>query len=129
MLRTFNYSTSKSNAMVLVPFVNCGTFETRSTRTTIDDHYSFYSDITDLKLYLLNERSNFTCSSPLFQHVTNLLVEIPIIKSSWWNNLSSIGKKQSFYELILMRRIHFISYKKERMSFDFSSKFWTTNNS
>ncbi|CAF3905482.1 unnamed protein product [Rotaria sordida] len=88
IVRTLNCSKRISIAKLHVPFLFCETFETQSTRKTIDDHYSFYSDITNLKLYI-NERSNVTWSSPLFQHITYLLVEIPIIKS-WWNYLFNI---------------------------------------
>jgi hypothetical protein len=92
-----NYSKGKSGVKVEVPDVNCGTFETRSTRKTIDDHYSSYPNITVLKLDIPNERSDVTWSSPLFQHITDLIVEMPTIKSSWWNYLFNIGENKSFY--------------------------------
>ncbi|CAF4099791.1 unnamed protein product, partial [Rotaria sordida] len=66
------------------------TFEIRSTRNAINEHYSFYSNIEHLKLYIENEKCNITWSSSLFQHVTYLLVEVPIIKSSWSNYLYNI---------------------------------------
>ncbi|CAF2104816.1 unnamed protein product [Rotaria magnacalcarata] len=90
ILRTMNYIKGKFTVKINIPCIHCRTFETRTTERTIDDHYSFYSDITQLKLYIQNKKSNVTCSSPLFQNVTNLLVEMPIIKSSWWNNLFNI---------------------------------------
>ncbi|CAF1412526.1 unnamed protein product [Rotaria sordida] len=43
-----------------------------------------------LKLYIENEKCNITWSSSLFQNVTYLLVEGPIIKSSWLNYLYNI---------------------------------------
>ncbi|CAF1267932.1 unnamed protein product, partial [Rotaria sordida] len=43
-----------------------------------------------LKLYIENEKCNITWSSSLFQHITYLLVEVPIIKSSWSNYLYNI---------------------------------------
>ncbi|CAF4953276.1 unnamed protein product [Rotaria sp. Silwood1] len=90
VLRTLNYGKRKSISKVELGFLNCATFEIRSTRKTRDDHYSFYSDIEDIELYITNERSNVTWSSPLFQHITYLVIEMSIIKSSWWNYLSNI---------------------------------------
>jgi hypothetical protein len=114
MSRTLNYTKGRLTTQVKVPLVTCGTFETRSTRQTIDDHYSFYSDIKNLKLFIDNERSNVTWSSPLFEHINDLLVDMAIIKSSWRNNLFNIGKnKRLFVSIYFIKTIHFISYKKE----------------
>ncbi|CAF4252702.1 unnamed protein product, partial [Rotaria sordida] len=90
ILRTKNYIKGKFTAKINISCIHCRTFETRTTEKTIDDHYSFYSDITQLILYIQNKKSNVTWSFPLFQNVTNLLVEMPIIKSSWWKNLFNI---------------------------------------
>ncbi|CAF3864820.1 unnamed protein product [Rotaria sp. Silwood1] len=90
MLRTLNYHKHKSTIATYIPCIYCGSFDTRSTTAMIDDHYSFYSNIRHLKIVMTEKRPNVTWSSPLFQQITYLLVEIPIINSSWWNNLFSI---------------------------------------
>ncbi|CAF2389001.1 unnamed protein product [Rotaria sp. Silwood2] len=91
ILRTMNYIKGKFAAKINIPCIHFRTFETRTTEKTIDEHYSFYSDITKLTVYIQNKKSNVTWSCPLFQNVTNLLVEMSIIKSSWWNNLFNIA--------------------------------------
>ncbi|CAF3350580.1 unnamed protein product [Rotaria sp. Silwood1] len=91
ILRTMNYTKGKFTAKINIPCIHFRTFETRTTEKTIDDHYSFYSDITKLTLYIQNKKSNVTWSCPLFQNVTYLLVQMSIIKSSWWNNLFNIA--------------------------------------
>ncbi|CAF1490087.1 unnamed protein product, partial [Adineta steineri] len=91
VLRTMNYIKGKFIAKENIPCLHCRTFETRTTEKTIDDHHSFYSDITHLKLYIQNIKSNVTWSTPLFQNITNLVVvETPVIKSSWQNKLLNI---------------------------------------
>jgi len=108
MLRTLNYHKYKSTLNVNIPSIYCESFETRSTTTIIDDHYSFYSDIKDLILYMREKRPNVTWSSCLFQQITYLLVEIPTIHSSWWNNLLNIGKNNIFFIIYSTRIIHYI---------------------
>ncbi|CAF1427415.1 unnamed protein product [Rotaria sordida] len=90
MLRTLNYHKHKSTINPDIPCIYCGSFDTRSTTAMIDDHYSFYSNMRNLKIVMTEKRPNITWSSPLFQQITYLLVEMPIINSSWWNNLFNI---------------------------------------
>ncbi|CAF1021062.1 unnamed protein product [Rotaria sordida] len=90
ILQTLNYTKAKLTGNINIPFITCRTFEIRSTRNTTNEHYYFYSNTEHLKLYIENEKCNITWSSSLFQNVTYLLVEGPIIKSSWLNYLYNI---------------------------------------
>ncbi|CAF1363778.1 unnamed protein product [Rotaria sordida] len=90
MLRTSNYHKHKSNGYVNIPFIFCGSFETRSTRTTtINDHHLFYSNETKLGLCLLN-RQIITWSCPLFQQIKYLVIQLVSIQSLLSNNLCDI---------------------------------------
>jgi hypothetical protein len=96
MLRTFNYHKYKPKIYASLPFFHCGTFETRST-TTINDHYLFYSNITNLGIYMGMKTPTITWSSPLFQHIIYLTIQIPIRCSSLWNNLLNMGKENKSF--------------------------------
>ncbi|CAF4299213.1 unnamed protein product, partial [Rotaria sordida] len=61
-----------------------------STTETIDDHYLFYVNETDLRIYITSERLTITCSSPLFQQIKYLRLELPIVCSSLLNSLLAI---------------------------------------
>ncbi|CAF2406387.1 unnamed protein product [Rotaria sp. Silwood2] len=88
MLRTFNYCKYKSSVRILIPYVNSGSYETRSTTTIKDHHHLFYSDIRDLRVFLTKTKSNITWSSPLYSKVNYLFIQIGIILySSLWNKL------------------------------------------
>jgi hypothetical protein len=63
----------------------------------IDDHHRFYANETGLCVYISSERSTITCSSPLFQQIKYLKLELPKIPSSLLNNLLDIGKKNMFF--------------------------------
>ncbi len=72
-------------------------FETRSTATT-NNHHVFYSNITSLRIYLIMKiRPTIPWSSPLFQQVNYLIVQMPKIPSSFWNNLLNMGKKNKSF--------------------------------
>ncbi|CAF4383235.1 unnamed protein product [Rotaria sp. Silwood2] len=75
-----------------MPLIPSGYFDTRSTMETIDDHYLFYVNETDLRIYitLTSERSPITWSSPLFQQIKYLRLELPIVPSSLLNSLLDI---------------------------------------
>ncbi|CAF4031151.1 unnamed protein product, partial [Rotaria sordida] len=90
MLRTLNYHKRKSNLYTNMPLISSGFFETRSTMKTINDHYLFYVNEMDLGIYITPERPTITCSSPLFQQIISIKLEMPIIRSSLWNNLLNI---------------------------------------
>jgi hypothetical protein len=92
MLRTLNYDKHKSTIPAEIPCIYYGSFDTRSTTAMIDDDYSFYSNIRHLKIVITEKRPNVTWSSSLFQQISDLLVETPIINSSWSNKLFNIGK-------------------------------------
>ncbi len=96
ILRTFNYHKYKSKIYASLPFIHCGTFETRSTTTT-NDHYLFYSNVTNLGIYMGKKLPTITWSSPLFQQINYLIVRIPRIHSSLWNNLLNMGKKNKSF--------------------------------
>ncbi|CAF3852868.1 unnamed protein product [Rotaria sp. Silwood1] len=52
MLRTSNNHKHKSNGYLNIPFIFCGSFKTRSTKTTtIKDHHLFYSNEIELGLF------------------------------------------------------------------------------
>jgi hypothetical protein len=82
-----------------IPFIYWGSFETQST-TTINDHHDFYSNEQDLRINMTTREPTVTWSSPLFQQVNYLAVQMPIKHLSFWTNLLNICKYN----------IHFIPY-------------------
>jgi len=104
MLRTLNYHKQKLYASINIPFIYSGTFETRST-TSINDHCLFYSNEKNLRIYMTEQRSTVTWSSPLFKQITDLVVYIPKIPSTLWNNLLNIGKNK--ISLLSIKIIYF----------------------
>ncbi|CAF2827492.1 unnamed protein product [Rotaria sp. Silwood2] len=72
-----------------MPLIPSGYFDTRSTMETIDDHHLFYIGETELRIYITStsERSPITWSSPLFQQIKYLRLELPIVSSSLMNSL------------------------------------------
>ncbi|CAF3783030.1 unnamed protein product, partial [Rotaria sordida] len=90
ILHTFNYRQNRYTTNITIPIVNCETFQVRSTSIQNDQHL-FYSIIEDLCLYLTDQQATITWSSPLFQQVKSLAIEMPIISASWWNNLLNIA--------------------------------------
>jgi len=100
MLHTFNYRQRNLITIRSTPIINCATFQIRSTSTK-NDHHLFYSIIEDLNLYMTEQQSTITWSSPLFQQVTNLTIYMPMISSSWWQHLLNIVKKSMFALLCL----------------------------
>jgi hypothetical protein len=76
-----------------MPLIPSGYFDTQSTMGAIDDHYLFYENERDLRIYITPERPIITCSSPLFQQIDYLKLELPIIRSSLLSSLLDIGKK------------------------------------
>jgi len=91
MLRTLNYHKPKLNVLVHMSYIYCQSFQTRST-TKQNDHHLFYPDIKDLMIYMTRKRPTVTWSSPLYPQTNYLFVEMPIIHSSWWNNLFNFSK-------------------------------------
>ncbi|CAF2684095.1 unnamed protein product [Rotaria sp. Silwood2] len=89
MLRTLNYEKHKSDVHVYVPFIYWGSFETRSAA---NDHYLFYSNQTDLRIYMTTIRPMVTWSFPLFQQITSLSIFIQKKRLSLSNNLLNIFK-------------------------------------
>ncbi|CAF4586177.1 unnamed protein product, partial [Rotaria sp. Silwood2] len=89
MLRTLNYHKHKPNINIYMPLIPSGYFDTRSTMETIDDHHLFYIGETELRIYITStsERSPITWSSPLFQQIKYLRLELPIVSSSLMNSL------------------------------------------
>lgn len=96
MLRTLNYQKRKSNMCTYMPLIPSGHFDTRSTMGAIDDHFRFYENERGLRIYITPERPITTCSSPLFQQINHLKLELPIIRSSLLSSLLDIGKKNVF---------------------------------
>ena len=93
MLRTLYYHKRKSNTNITMPFIYSGSFETRSTTTTmVNDHYLFYSDIRKLRIRMTKEKPKDTCFSSLFQQIDYLIIEMPIIRFTFWNYLLNISK-------------------------------------
>ncbi|CAF3938525.1 unnamed protein product [Adineta steineri] len=90
MLRTLNYHKHKSNPYTYIPSIPSGSFNSQSTMENIDDHYLFYKNEIDLRLYITSERPNITYSSPLFQQIEFFKLEISKIPSTWLNNFLDI---------------------------------------
>ena len=91
MLRTLNFEKRKTNVYVNIPCIYWGSYETQST-TTINDHHVFYSNEKDLRINMTEIEPTITWSSPLFQQVSNLAIQMPIKCLSLWNNLLDICK-------------------------------------
>jgi hypothetical protein len=91
MLRTMNYRKHKVNVSIHIPMLHGGSFETQSTAS--NDHHLFYSDIEKLRVSITKKMPVVTWSSARFQQIKSLIVEVPIIRSSLWNKLSNMGKK------------------------------------
>jgi len=96
MLRTFAYHKYKINLRINIPLMNYESFETRSTKTTTNDHYLYYSDTKYLQLNMGKMTPRIT-SFPLFQHIKCLVIYMPIIPSSLSNNSLNIGKKNIYF--------------------------------
>ncbi|CAF4634423.1 unnamed protein product, partial [Rotaria sp. Silwood2] len=76
--------------------MNYESFETRSTKTTTNDHYLYYSDTKYLELNMEKITPRIPCSFPLFQHIHCLVLYMPIIPSSSSNNsLNIVNSVQS----------------------------------
>ncbi|CAF4020018.1 unnamed protein product [Rotaria sp. Silwood1] len=90
VLHTLNYRQNSYAMIINIPFINCGTYQVRST-SIINDYHRFYSTIEDLYICMTDKRTTITWSSPLFQKVKNLLIEMPMISTSWWHNLLNIA--------------------------------------
>ncbi len=79
-----------------MPVIDYKSFETRSTTT--NDHYIFYLDITKLRIYLIMQIPTVTwSSSSLFQQIKYLIIQMPTIDLSLWNNLLNMGKKNKSF--------------------------------
>ncbi|CAF1440234.1 unnamed protein product [Adineta steineri] len=90
MLRTLNYHKHKSNISTNMPLIPSGSFNTQSTMENIDDHYLFYKNEKDLRLYITSGRPDITYFSPLFQQIEFFKLEISKIPSTWLNNFLNI---------------------------------------
>ncbi len=89
MLRTLNYDKHESPSIACVPGITTQSFETLSTTT--DDHYLFYPGVYKFRIYIAKKRPTITWSTPLYQHIQHLTIEISSC-SSIWNRLLNIGK-------------------------------------
>jgi len=89
MLRTLNYDKHEL-PITCFPIITTQSFETLSTTTT-DDHYLFYQGVFEFSICIAKKRATITWSSPLYQHIQDLTIEISSC-SSIWNSLLNIGK-------------------------------------
>ncbi|CAF1217550.1 unnamed protein product [Rotaria sordida] len=94
MLRTIDYHKYKRNLPMNIPLMDYESFETRSTKTTTNDHYLYYSDTKYLELNLTTRAPRINSSFPLYQHINSLMINMPVICSSSSNN--SLNIKDSF---------------------------------
>ncbi len=94
ILRTLNYDKHVSPSFMSIPVITTESFETLSTTTT-DDHYLFFPGISQFGICIEKKRATFTWSSPLYQHIKNLTIEISS-RSSILNTLLNIGKNNIF---------------------------------
>jgi hypothetical protein len=90
----------------------------------IDDHYLFYVNERDLRIYITSERPTVTYSSPLFQQIRYLKLELPTISSSLLNKLLDIGKKNISLILICSIRIIYFLYKSFSLGMFFEKIFF-----
>jgi hypothetical protein len=91
MLRTLNYDKNKSRCIGFFPKITTQSFETLSTTTTTDDHYLFFQGVSQFRIYIAKKRATISWSSPLYQHIKDLTIEISFY-SSILNSLLNIGK-------------------------------------
>ncbi len=89
MLRTLNYDKHESISVVYIPVITTQSFETLST--TVDDHHLFFQGAYEFSLCIAKKRPTITWSSPLYQDVLHLTIEISSC-SAIWNSLLNIGK-------------------------------------
>ncbi|CAF1497321.1 unnamed protein product [Adineta steineri] len=73
-----------------MPLIPSGSFNTQSTMENIDDHYLFYMNEKDLRLYITSERPDITYFSALFQQIEFFKLEISKIPSTCLNNFLNI---------------------------------------
>lgn len=88
-LRTLNYQKVKSQISEYRPMIICDSFRTLSTGTL--DHHEFYRDVTDIGIGPTKEKTIVTCCSPLYQQVSTVFIQLPII-STMWSTLWNISK-------------------------------------
>lgn len=93
MLRTLNYDKHKMTSTIYIPVVTSQSFETLSTTT--DDHHLFYPCVYEFSICITKKRPSITWTSPLYQHIFHLTIEISSC-SSIWNSLLNIGKNNIF---------------------------------
>lgn len=80
-------------SIIQIPVITSQSFQTLST--AIDDYHLFYPQVYQLNICITKKRPTITWSSPLFQHITHLNIEIPSC-SSIWNSLLNISKNNTF---------------------------------
>ncbi len=100
ILRTLAFHKHKSNLRLPSPLIHCESFETRSTTTTTNDHYLYYSDIKYLTLDMRTITPRTTCSIPLFQNINSLFVYMQSMSSLSSNDVLNTGKKRMTFLLI-----------------------------
>jgi len=109
MLRTLNYDKHTPTSVLYIPVITSQSFETLSTTT--DDHYLFYPRISKFSICIAKKRPTITWSSPLYQHVLHLNIEISS-DSSIWNSLLNIGKNNILSFIDLIRENYFFIHVK-----------------
>lgn len=95
ILHTSNYRQHNEAVKIVIPIINCSTFQIRSASTK-HDYRLFCSVLKKLSLCMTEQQPTITWSSPLFQQVTDLTIQMPMISSSWWHRLLNIGKNIYF---------------------------------
>jgi len=99
-LRTLAFHKHKTNLRLPLPLIHCESFETRSTNTTTNDHYLYYSDIKYLTLDMRTITPRTTCSIPLFQNINSIVIYMQSISSLSSNDASNTGKKKMTFLLM-----------------------------
>ncbi len=100
ILRTLAFHKHKTNLRLPLPLIHCESFETRSTNTTTNDHYLYYSDIKYLTLDMRTITPRTTCSIPLFQNINSLFVYMQPMSPLASNDALNTGKKKMTFLLI-----------------------------
>ncbi|CAF0827827.1 unnamed protein product [Rotaria sordida] len=109
ILRTFAYHKYERNLQINIPIIYYGSFDTRSTKATTNDHYLYYSDIKDLKLKMMNIEPIIT-SFPLFQHINSLVIVLPKMFPRLSNNgLNIVNYVQSIDNGRSQERVTYLS--------------------
>ncbi|CAF1473092.1 unnamed protein product [Rotaria sp. Silwood1] len=108
MLRTLNYRKHKTNLFMKIPVINIGSFTTWSTVS--NNHHLFYSDIEKVSILITQERPGITLTSPRFQQIKHLIVEISTMDPWMWVSPPNIDEFNKKLDNVAKQNVTYLSY-------------------